>query len=131
MSGSGCLGAAAAALRNKRAEERALREKEEIQYAKLVRATDSTVEAYLVQVLSDCCARTASVQAAEEEWSRLQSRPPVSEPTDDLDRENVVCDLLDKFIVPVVCRRLRSSNVQEQQALSIAAVECVVTATIR
>merc|ERR1711900_60206 len=90
-----------AAQKERRDQERALRAREEYQYAALVRSTDATTETYLEQLLSATIHTTAATQAVNEQLVERPTPKLVSS----LDKEDYVCDLLDNFIVPLVCHR--------------------------
>jgi hypothetical protein len=89
----------------KRVEERALREKEEVQYAKLAKASNATVEGYLSQMLHSVATSTALESAIEEVVTKTASsttKPPETE----LEEEDLVCSLLDNVVIPAACRNL-------------------------
>lgn len=105
-----------------RAQERALRLREELQYAKICKATDATIEGYLVQLLDSTARRTAETCAVEEVLANQRSRPAVVEPKCEVERENLVCDLLEQLVIPAASRRAaqRGQDVSSQAITSVA-----------
>jgi hypothetical protein len=106
---------------NKRAEERQQRRKEEEQYAEMAKSLDTTIDTYLHQLVVSCVRQTAATQALQEEYTRVVSAPPVVEPPSDLEREELVCQLLDNVVIPAACYKARTKSLEEAQALSGAA----------
>lgn len=114
-------------LENKEADtrerERQLRAKEEIQYKKLIKGSDASIEGYLTQLIGSAIQTTAAECAVLEEWAHLQSKPAAVEPSSQIEEEELVCDLFDNFIVPTVCRKGKSKEVGAlAEALSSVAV---------
>ena len=102
----------------RRAEERQLRQKEEEQYAEMAKSLDATIDTYLHQLVVSGVRRAASTQALQEEYTRVVSAPPVVEPASDLQREELVCSLLDLVVIPAACAKARSRGLEKAQALS-------------
>lgn len=101
-----------------RAAERQQRRMEEEQYAEMAKSLDTTIDTYLHQLVVSCVRQTATTQALQEEYTRVVSAPPVVEPASDLEREELVCQLLENVIIPAACYTARTKNLEDAQALS-------------
>lgn len=107
----------------KRLEEDSNAALAEIQYAALVRSVDNTVDSYLTQLFSRTVEQTAEVQALREEWANIRAQPAPRNPTEALDQEQLVCDLLSSYIVPEACRNAEEDTKANAQALSGAVLD--------
>lgn len=108
----------------KRVQERALREKEEVQYAKLAKASNATIEGYLTQLL-DTVATSTALDAAIEEVVASAASSRTKAPESELEEEDLVCDILDRVVIPAACRRLGKQDGQRRNdsgAVSAVAV---------
>ena len=108
-----------AAEQKRRADEKLLRDKEEHQYGLLVESVDSTIESYLNQLLVQTVKSTATTQALQEE---LQLAKNVAEPSDEIGKEEYVCELLDQFVIPEVVHLVGEHSQQKTSALAVAEV---------
>ncbi|KEG09855.1 hypothetical protein DQ04_04531050 [Trypanosoma grayi] len=106
-----------------RAQERILHDKEAVQYAAYTRAIDDVVECYAHQLYTTAAEECAMEEAIGAECSRLESipRPSFNLSTPD-GTENVVCDMLDSFVLPTVVDmvRLRPDNLKREAPAALA-----------
>lgn len=88
----------------RREAERIRRDKEELQYAALVRATRHNVTAFLEAARANAVRDTALAVAVEAERARQGALPAPRDPTDEdeMGKENLVCDMLDGFVIPAI-----------------------------
>eukprot|EP00744_Colponema_vietnamica_P002044 GILI01003292.1.p1 GENE.GILI01003292.1~~GILI01003292.1.p1 ORF type:complete len:194 (-),score=28.42 GILI01003292.1:81-578(-) len=107
----------------KRLEEDANAALAEVQYAALVRSVDNSVDSYLTQLFSRAIERTAEVQALREEWAHLRAQPAPRNPTEAMEQERLVTDLLKSYIVPEACRNVEEDSKASALALSGAALD--------
>ncbi|KPI88143.1 hypothetical protein ABL78_2776 [Leptomonas seymouri] len=108
----------------RRAEVRQQRDSDEVAYTAYMRATDTTVQCFLEDVLGTAVENTALDVAVAEEQARQAARPSPREPTTEAEAEDVVCDILDGFLLPtVVDAILLQHRTLEKQAVAEAAVD--------
>lgn len=86
----------------RREEERAQRDREEVQYAAFSRSTDGTIACFLRDIYTSAVENTAIEEAVKEERRRQEALPAPCDPEDRLGKENLICDILDNFVVPAV-----------------------------
>lgn len=104
----------------RREAQRVQRDREEVQYAAYVRATDTTIECFLHDVYASATEEAAMEEAVREEGERQAARPsPPAETAED--RENLVCDLLDDFVIPAVLHILNGQDVELNKKAAAAA----------
>lgn len=84
----------------RREEERAQRDKEEVQYAAYARATNGSIQCFLRDVYSSAVEKTAMEEAVRHERERQSALPPPHDPPTNLEKENLICDILDDFVLP-------------------------------
>ena len=109
--------------REKREEERILRAQEEAQYAALTKSCDLTVHSYLSYLFSSTIQATAAKQALEEQWSMRGDQHAARVSRNEVERQELVCALLDEFIVPHVVKAQRHEAFDKEQALSTVSIE--------
>ncbi|RNF25329.1 uncharacterized protein Tco025E_02352 [Trypanosoma conorhini] len=86
-----------------RAQERILHDKEAVQYAAYIRAIDDVVECYSHQLYTTAGEECAMEEAIDAEYNRLEKLSATSVEFPDADAtENLVCDMLDSFVLPAV-----------------------------
>lgn len=102
-----------AAERDTRRAEWALRQKEDEQFRRVVQAADGTVETYMEQLFSSTAHSVAATQAlreghvAKQRAAAERARTPRDTLSDSgrrLQDEEVVCGLLESFVIPEVCK---------------------------
>ncbi|KPA81088.1 hypothetical protein ABB37_04446 [Leptomonas pyrrhocoris] len=86
----------------RRAEVRQRRDRNEVAYTAFMRATDTTVRCFLDDVLGTAVEDTALDVAVAEEQTRQAARPSPREPQNEAEAQDVVCDMLDTFLLPTV-----------------------------
>jgi hypothetical protein len=104
--------------RQTRDRERAARAREEYQYAQIVRATDATIETYLDQLLSTTIQSSSRAQAVNEQLVD-KPQPSLSTP---LEREEYVCGLLDRLVIPFVSHSIDRNKKDHERAKALAQV---------
>ncbi|CBH17192.1 hypothetical protein, conserved [Trypanosoma brucei gambiense DAL972] len=92
-----------------RAQERILHDKEAVQYAAYVRAIEDIVECYSHDLYTTVAEECAMEEAIEAECQRLEQLPPPTSNilSDPEVAENLVCDVLDNFVLPAVIDMVR------------------------
>ncbi|RNF15800.1 hypothetical protein TcG_06783 [Trypanosoma cruzi] len=108
-----------------RAQQRILHDKEAVQYAAYIRAIEDVVECYSHQLYTTSAEECAMEEAIAAECSRLERPPtPAREFLDADATENLVCDMLDSFVLPAVVDMvcLRQEEL-ERKAPAAAALE--------
>ncbi|EPY26447.1 hypothetical protein AGDE_11315 [Angomonas deanei] len=107
--------------RQRRETVRRARDREEVQYAALVSSTAVTTLSFLQDVLHTAVAETALAVAVDHERERQSLLPPPRNPTNDTEKENVVCDMMDQFIIgAVVDRNLKREAALDKRAPALA-----------
>lgn len=84
----------------RREEERAHRDREEVQYAVYARSTNLSIQCFLQDVYSTSIERAALDEAVRGEHRRQKELPPLVDPEDSLDKEHLVCNMMEGFILP-------------------------------
>lgn len=108
----------------RRAEVRQRRDRNEVAYTAYMRATDTTVQCLLDDVLTTAVEETALDVAVAEEKARQAARPSPHEPTTQAEAEDVVCDVLDAFLLPTVVDAIALQHrTLEKQAVAEAAID--------
>eukprot|EP00796_Vickermania_ingenoplastis_P008444 gene8444-5922_t len=85
---------------SRREQERAQRDREEVQYAAYARATNLSIQCFLRDVYSAAVERTAMEEAAMAERKRQEAIPAPVDPESSIAKEILVCDMLDGFVLP-------------------------------
>ncbi|CCW60886.1 unnamed protein product [Phytomonas sp. EM1] len=99
------------------------RECGEVQYKTLVRTTRTTAATFLEELCHKAVGETALQVAVDREREREAALLP-RDPTDGVEKENLVCDMLDNFLVPVVLDRIeRRGQEHEKKAPATVAEE--------
>jgi hypothetical protein len=108
----------------RRAGVRQCRDRNEVAYTAYMRATDTTVQCFLEDLLNNAVETTALDAAVVEEYTRQAARPSPCEPATDTEAEEVVCDMLDTFLLPTVVEAIALQHrTLEKQAIAAAAVD--------
>lgn len=84
----------------RREEERAHRDREEVQYAVYARSTNLSIQCFLQDVYTSAIERAAMDEAVRGEHTRQSNLPLLSDPEDSLGKEHLVCDMMEGFVLP-------------------------------
>ncbi|KAG5494420.1 hypothetical protein GH5_02438 [Leishmania sp. Ghana 2012 LV757] len=119
-----------AAERARRAEMRQQRDRNEVAYAAYMRATDTTLQCFLDDVTRSAVEETAMAVAVEEERARQAARPSPRHPETEEEAENIVCDLLDGFVIPAIVDAIELQDRElEKKAVAGAALDAAHTSS--
>ncbi|CCD16565.1 unnamed protein product [Trypanosoma congolense IL3000] len=109
-----------------RAQERILHDKEAVQYAAYVRAIEDVVECYSHDLYTTVVEECAVEEAINEECDRLEMLPSSTAniTSGSQAAENLVCDILDDFVLPAVIDMVRlKPDELDRKAPAAASVE--------
>ncbi|KAG5495196.1 hypothetical protein JKF63_02251 [Porcisia hertigi] len=113
-----------AAERARRAEVRQQRDRNEVAYAAYVRATDTTLQCFLDDATRSAIEETAMAVAVDNERARQASRPSPCHPSTEEEAENIVCDMLDGFVIPAIVDAIGLQDREfEKKAVAGAALD--------
>lgn len=108
----------------RRAEVRQRRDRNEVATTAYMRATDTSVRCFLDDLLGTAVSETAMATAVAEESARQAARPSPREPATAAEAEDVVCDILDAFLLPTVVDAIALQHrTLAKQAVADAAVD--------
>ncbi|KAK7201372.1 Solute carrier (proton/amino acid symporter), TRAMD3 or PAT1 [Novymonas esmeraldas] len=117
-----------AAERARRAEVRQQRDRNEVAYAAYMRATDTTLQCFLEDVTLSAVAETAMAVAVGAEKARQAERPAPQHSTTEAEAEDVVCDMLDGFVIPAIVDAIALQDRElEKKAVAGAALDAAHT----
>lgn len=113
-----------AAERERRAELRQQRDRDEVAYAAYIRATDTVVRCFLDDIFAGSVDETATSVAVRSELERKAACPSPRQAKDDADAENIVCDMMDRFLLPAIVDRIALQERERmKQARAAAALD--------
>ncbi|CAJ1033738.1 Cilia- and flagella-associated protein 91, putative [Leishmania lindenbergi] len=113
-----------AAERARRAEVRQKRDRNEVAYAAYMRATDTTLQCFLDDVTLSAVEETAMAVAVEAERARQAACPSPRHPSTEKEAENIVCDMLDGFVIPAIVDAIELQDREvEKKAVAGAALD--------
>lgn len=113
-----------AAERARRAEVRQKRDRNEVAYAAYMRATDTTLQCFLDDVTLSAVEETAMAVAVEAERARQAACPSPRHPSTEEEAENIVCDMLDGFVIPAIVDAIELQDREvEKKAVAGAALD--------
>eukprot|EP00758_Cryptobia_borreli_P003369 Tbor_TRINITY_DN3703_c0_g1::TRINITY_DN3703_c0_g1_i1::g.2344::m.2344 len=109
-----------AAETSSRVKEEELNALAEQHYSTVLRAVDNTASSYLTQLFTDTTNRLAETHAIKEEKAKQATRS-ISDPGTQIEKEILVCNLLDRFVIPEVLKEVttKKDKVRSRQATSI------------
>lgn len=112
----------------RREEESAHRDREEVQYAVYARTTNLSIQCFLQDVYTSAVERAAMDEAVSEEHTRQSNLSPLVNPEDSLQKEHLVCDMMENFVLPATVDLIdQRPHTLDKIAPAAAALEVVDT----